>query len=175
MKINAVMGGDLLFEDEGAEPVSTAEIKAWIRVPDAITADDTLIAAVGKAARIMLERYCSISFITRSITCTMINELNNVELPFGPVTDIVSIENEDGDALAEGEYELIGQEFKRVKTDCKLFTVTYTAGYATLPENLKLAIKKQAAWLYEHRGDEREGRLDPLLAMELKQVKRNMI
>jgi hypothetical protein len=70
---------------------------------------------------------------------------------------------------------LIGQEFKRVKTDCKLFTVTYTAGYATLPENMKLAIKKQAAWLYEHRGDERENRIDPLLAMDLKQVKRNMI
>lgn len=175
MKINGVQGGDLLFESEGAEPVTTAELKAWIRVPDAITADDTLIAAVGKAARIILERYCSISFITRTITCTMINELNNVELPFGPVTAITSIENEDGEALAEGEYELIGQEFKRVKTPCELFTVTYTAGYSTLPENLKLAIKQQAAWMYEHRGDEKETRIDPLIAIALKSVKRNMI
>lgn len=175
MKLNGIENGDIQFSGEDTtEPVSVADLKQWLRMRTAITADDALLESIIKVARIQIERYTGLSLISRTVNCWLRNEMNMVELPFGPVDEITFLKDNDGNELVEDDgYELKGTEFFRIDAPgYHRIEAEYTAGYSTVPENLITAIKRQAAWIYEHRGDERESKLDPLLAVELKAVRR---
>ena len=51
-----------------AEPISTADAKAWLRIPAAASEDDTLIDALVTAARVWVEEYTQRKLITQTVT-----------------------------------------------------------------------------------------------------------
>jgi len=176
MKCNSIVGGDYLFSDEGADTLTIAALKQWIKIPDTITADDDLLASIIKAARLQLEMFTGISFVERTVAVNIQVQLHEMELPWGPVNEIISVKDISDIALPDDQYTVTGVSFKRFVTEiCDELKLVYTTGYTTLPDNLLDMWKRQAAWLYEHRGDEIETKLFPGLATELKSIKRRWI
>lgn len=53
------------------EPVTLAELKAWLRIESGVTADDTLISALGSAARAIVERVTGRQLVTASWRLTL--------------------------------------------------------------------------------------------------------
>lgn len=146
------------FSSESAtEPITLAEAKAWIKVDTAITADDTLITELIKAARQQVEGFLGISLISRTVTAVINNSAGSIELPYGPLVSFTSLTDEDNVAITSDNYELRGIEFKYLKTpEYDYMTAVYTTGYTTVPENFKTAVKEQVAWLYDNRGEAKE-------------------
>jgi len=173
MQQNLIYSGDIAFTNESAtEPVSLAEMKTYIRVSPDITDDDNLITALIKAARSIIEQFCGVSIISRTIQCRLLNQLGDIELPFGPVGDISLITDIGGTELDNEAWTLDGVAFKTLNSPSDTeVTVTYNAtGIAT--EEWKNYVKRQVAFMYEHRGDENESSLSPLLKYDLKSKKR---
>lgn len=141
---------DVQFSNEGSEPVSLTEAKAWCRID--VNDENSLITSLITAARIMCEQYTNISFITRTVTAVLNNSCGNIFLPYGPVTGTVTTVDRDGNAIAD--VKIYGSVFKFIESPCDDYMkVSYTAGYTTLPPNLKTAVLSQIAWMYENRGD----------------------
>ena len=140
---NAVLNTSFSAESP-TEPVLLQEAKDWCRID--VADDDTIITSLIKAARIMCENYANLSFINRTVTAKIKNGLGGFNPPFGPLVEITSATDSDGNAITD------------FKFDCAYsgnVTVVYTAGYTTLPVNLKTAVLNQIAFLYENRGDVR--------------------
>lgn len=156
MKQNGIYNGDIQrtpitgSDEEVVEPVSLEDGTNWMRVD--VTDDNALITALIKAARIQLEKYLNISLIPTTVEATILCQLGNYPLPYGPVTSVVSLYN---GATAITDYTLKGTLFKSlVCAYCDPLTIVYEAGYAVCPEDYKTAIKQQTLYLYDNRGDE---------------------
>lgn len=152
MKYNTTLDVELSEEDI-TEPVTVAEIKDYLRID--LDDDDTLLGILIKAARKSCEAYTNVSFVEREVTAELMNQSGGWPLPYGPVGNITAFKNCEGEDVATDDYKIAGIQFKRVETcfDGPI-TVSYNAGYENLPEDLKVALMCQVAWLYEHRGDE---------------------
>lgn len=136
-----------------SEPVTLAQAKAWLRV----TRDDenAIIAALITAARRICEAKVNKSFVPRTVTAILRNDLGNIKLPYGPVNTVTSVSDSEDVALSSSDYNVSGIGDKRLGYPMwEYVKVVYTAGYSALPENFKTAIKMQLAWMYTHRGDE---------------------
>jgi hypothetical protein len=177
MKSNSIVGGDYLFTDEGTDALTVTALKQWIKIPDSITTDDDLLSSIIKAARLQLELYTGISFVTRTVSLALQVQLGgSMEIPFGPIVDLISVKDISEVDLPDDAWTVTGVAFKRLNTlICDEISLVYTAGYETLPDNLLDMWKRQAAWKYEHRGDELETKLTPGLATELSQIRRKLI
>jgi hypothetical protein len=124
------------------EPVTLQEAKDWCRID--VNDDDTLITSLITAARIMCENYANLSFINRTVTAKIKNRLGGFNPPYGPLKEITSATDSDGNAITDFDFD---------NAYPGNVTIVYTAGYDTLPVNLKTAILNQIAFLYENRGD----------------------
>lgn len=141
------------------EPVTLAAAKAQMRVD--FTDDDTLITGLITSCRKMIERYCAISLVTKTIVCPM-DLLTTIEIPWGPVRSITSFVDSGGNAI-----DMTGQAtsilgpapgYQRIQPLGFQFynaTLTYAAGYAagTIDPDLVLAILNEMAFRYEDRGE----------------------
>lgn len=162
---NAVLS--VSFDDDGTEtePVTLQEAKDWCRID--VTDDDTLITALITAARIVCENFANLSFIERTVTARINNGLGNFYLPYGPVTTISGATLDDATSILDADYS-INNAYGQI------YTVVYSAGYATLPKNFKTAILNQIAWMYENRGDARVasgvGELSKLILNQVRSV-----
>lgn len=155
------------------EPVTVDEAKGWLRISDDITDDDTLLTELITVARIMCEKYACISFIERTVKAILNNSCGSISLPYGPVGDIATYKDiNDTDVTST---IVKGSEFKMLFEPClNYIEVTYTAGYVTLPYQLKRALLCQVAYLYENRGDAQKGaQMSPDAKVILKQVSKN--
>ncbi len=132
------------------EPATLAQAKAWLKVTD--DSNDDIISALITAARQICEGYTGLSFVERTVTAVVKNELDNIRLPYGPVGNITSATDVDGNDF-DG-YIITGISHKRLCYRCSYAKVIYTAGYAVLPQHFKTALKMQLSWMYVHRGDE---------------------
>jgi len=132
------------------EPVTLAQAKAWLKVTH--DDEDDIISALITAARQICEGYADLSFVERTVTAVVKNELDNIRLPYGPVGNITSIDDIDGNDVSG--YIISGVAQKRLCYRCSYAKVIYTAGYAVLPQQFKTALKMQLSWMYVHRGDE---------------------
>jgi uncharacterized phiE125 gp8 family phage protein len=160
----------------GQEPITLAEAKAHCRVD--FTDDDALLTSLITASRAVIEDYCHVSLVQKSITLTIEaaeslrsiyaqpfqvrQNFNEFELPYGPVRSVDAVTSIDSDGftviacILNSDYFLAGTAFKSIKI-LNNFTnniLVYTVGYATLPAALRLAILNEILYRYENRGDE---------------------
>ncbi len=133
------------FDDEGNEPVAVNEAKEWCKID--LSDDDDLIEALITVARQMCEDYSNIGFLARTVTVNINNANGGFCLPYGPVISDPEATDENGDSID------LTYHFGQIMSPYGRFTVTYRAGYETLPANLKTALKAQVLYLYENRGD----------------------
>lgn len=145
----------------GTEPVTLVEAKNWLKVD--VDDDDTIISALIIAARQTCEGYTALSFVARTVTAIIRNELGSSRLPYGPVNSIISMYDSDDNEIDEEDYSMPGDKVKRVNTPVSCWLkITYTAGYVVLPQQLKTGILEQLAWIYQHRGDEQATQISPV-------------
>lgn len=160
----AAAGASLTAQDE---PVDNDEVRTWLRIDeDTDTVNDELDTLI-KACRIKLERVTGVSFVSRTVTAHFKNELGGIYLPYGPVREMISLTDEDGNVIDSDDYTLLGSSFKRIK-ECLTgeHTAVYTAGYDTIPYDMRLDLLNQIGWAYENRGDQREAsKLSPNLSL----------
>lgn len=152
------------------EPLTLAEMKAWLKVE--VDDDEAIIEALIPAARYVCEGFTGLSLAQRTVTAVLRNDLGGIRLPYGPVGDITSMTDGNGNDIASDNYTISGTNNKRLIapvtnaclwagsiTDISDFpsydaiTVEYAAGYSVCPQHFKTAIKMQCAWMYSHRGD----------------------
>lgn len=144
---NYVVTGSLVITDSpsATEPVSLSEAKAYMHI--GFDDDNDLITSLITGAREWVEKLTGTSLISRSVTCE-VQVANNMELPFGPVVGDVTTTVVEGDSL----YNISTGQFKSIKGYGR-YNVNYMAGYSTVPEMLKLAIKARVLDTYENRGE----------------------
>jgi hypothetical protein len=137
----------------GAEPVNLADFKAHARITH--SDDDAYIPLLLKTARRSIEKYTGLSLLAKTIQVHINNEAGGYELPYGPVVSISSVKDKDGNAITG--YTTSGIDFKVIDSAYSFMDITYLADISPLPdgeaESLKTAIKHEALFLYEHRGD----------------------
>lgn len=161
---------DIKFSNEGSEPVTVLEAKNWLKidVPD----DDLLLADLITSARQQCEGYLNISLIDRTVTAWLQIGLDEIRLPYGPVKTVTNVTNYKGDPIVG--YVLKYEMFQALDPTTEVKAV-YSAGFEDgLPKQFKTAILSQVAWLYEHRGDEKEAdtTLGPEVMRKLKPYRR---
>lgn len=163
---------DILFVEDSSpatEPVTYAEAIQQANIDD-LGQDSNLIEAYIVTARMQCEGYTGIGFINRTIQAVIRNPLGNIYLPYGPIDTLLTAKDKEGEDI---EVELLGVQWKQVKTVFDYATLTYTAGYSELPQVFKTAILQQVAYLYENRGDENKlGELSPVAKSLLHPFKR---
>lgn len=140
-------------------------MKAYLKV--STTEDDTLIQEMLLEARFWVEKRCGISLFEKQITA-IVEVMNEQELPYGPIQkDTIVVLNADGDTVAEPV--LIGLDNGYISLrGYGRFEVTYTAGMASVPEDLRGAIKAYVAFSYENRGDELDKSNQPFAVLARK-------
>lgn len=151
-----------ITDDLSAEPVTVADVKRHLNLlfdtdgSYSFGDDDTLIEGLITASRKYLEEYTGLSFGEKTIIAVLRNELGEIEIPYGPIVEIVSVKNADGEELtADTDYKLQGRKYPKLVCPCASYVeIEYTAGFATLPADLKQAVIVEAAWRYHHRFDE---------------------
>lgn len=137
-----------MFSGEGSEPVTLADVLTWGKIDT--NAENALITALIKTARIMCEQYTNTSIITRTIVADINNANGGLILPYGPVTGTPTAVDWQGTALT------LVYNFSQVQSPYGKMTVTYTAG-VTDTSLYKTAIMQQTLFLYENRGDDKNG------------------
>jgi len=158
--------------DIATEPISTAEAKLWIKQD--LSADDTIVDMVVSAAREFVEDYTGRSVAAQTWTAVMDGFPTDgrmliplVRPPVTGVTSIVYVATDGSNTTwSSADYRLVAGDAQALlgladgaswPTDVAdvhgAVTITYTAGYATLPNALKSAMSALVAHLYANRGD----------------------
>jgi hypothetical protein len=138
-----------IVEDLTTEPITLQEAKDWLIVDEGFT--DDMITALITSARMQLEKVTGLSFGEKELSVYWERLETPIELPYGPILEVSEcVDDEDDDV----DYELKGLTFKKLHAySTEGLKVTYTAGYDTLPEALKTALKMLICYNYENRGD----------------------
>jgi hypothetical protein len=141
------------------EPITLAEAKEYARIDG--SAEDALITALIKMARIHSESFTGKSLVPKTITITSFSFPYQFQMPYGPlnaennVTKVVTLDQNGAETnlnyqVNPGLYPkmmiLGGNQSYKFKT-------IYTAGFTTVPEDIKLAMKMLVNTLYERRED----------------------
>lgn len=167
--------------DNSDPVVSRADLKAWLRLDDDVTAEDGLLDGLLLTAEKRLEERWGRAFLTKTYELTLDDageSTDAIRLLKAPLVSVISITSYDDDntatVMASSEYRAdTASEPGRVICNDEYdwpddlrtqggIVVRFTAGYSTaatgVPDGIKAAIKATAAHLYEHRGD--DGTLD---------------
>ncbi len=153
---NAVKEYSFSSEKNG-EPVTKEQAKSWMRITN--NDEDTDIENLIIAARSIIENYLNKSIIKRTVTAVLTNRCGNIELPFQPFEELVSITDADGNAITS--YTLSGDKYKRLLLpEWDNIKVVYKAGIGidNVPQVIKNAIMAQVAFMYVNRGDDNSGK-----------------
>jgi uncharacterized phiE125 gp8 family phage protein len=148
-------------ESSPTEPVTLAQVKSHCKVDG--SDDDTLLTSLITQVRRRVENYCAISVVTKTNILTA-NICGEDWLPYGPIVTIDDVQyregtNTDGtpdyEELVDDDFSSYGEDHKVFKsTQTGVHKITYTTGYTTVPDDLKLAILNEVAYRYTFRGDQ---------------------
>lgn len=164
---------DVQFIDESTtEPVTLTEAKNFCKVD--ISNDDDLITALITAARQMCEKYTNIGFIEREVVANVNNVNGGILLPYGPISEVYDILDDEGKVIDTAEIQYGGNEFKRlIYPEWDNLSIDYYAGYGELPKALKTALLNQIYYLYDNRAQAVDD-ISPIAQMLLNPYKRNV-
>lgn len=134
---------------EGSEIVLVATVKDYIRVSSSV--DDNIITRMITQARIWCENYISRDIVSKNRTY-YIPETNGLfDLPFGPVSSIISVKSNDVDV----EYSVLGLDNESIELDGgpseKIKVVYVTSGLND--SLLQSAIMQLVSTYYDNRAD----------------------
>lgn len=158
-----------------SDPISVSEAKDWARIR--VAADDTLVASLITSVTLFGEKFTNRVFITRTIEGFFSGlEVSKFEtVPFVTIRRSPLIAISVVEVFSGGSYvtftdyqlkEMYG--FSRILFENGIFDaspdlnvpyplkITFTAGYgvaASVPEDIKTALKAHLAFMYENRGD----------------------
>jgi uncharacterized phiE125 gp8 family phage protein len=147
-----------IVQDAIVEPVSLADAKAWMRI--VYDTDDSMIEDLITSARLHLEKISGLSLANKLIRANI--ELSGiapqawmVDLPYGPVICVDEVKFKSG--LNTYDIYVVNEDYEIVNKKLWLynqgnFIITYQAGYASLPGDLKNDLLTLVAWMYENRG-----------------------
>lgn len=139
------------------EPVTLADAKRWLRLPEDLTDQDDDVSLLIQAARETLEARLARCFLTQTVRETRTIPANGVlRLCRAPFQEVVSI-TVDGVALAEDAYHLLPNRVV-LTSPGSLAVITYRCGYADDPDGLPATVKLVVRALVEFEYD---NRLDP--------------
>ena len=141
------------------EPVTLAEAKDYARIDG--TTEDTLITSLIKVARLHCESFTGKSLIAKTVTVSSFTFPYQFQMPYGPllaennITKCVTIDQNDVETNLNFEVNLglYPKLFILGGNQSYKFKLVYTAGFTTVPEDIKLAIKMMVNTLYERRED----------------------
>jgi len=181
------------------EPVTLAEIKAFLRIDvDYITEDESLLLTAG-AAREIMQDYLNIGLVPMELEFQW--DGSRKELPFSPTIQVISVKDELGDDV---EYSIDGYQAKSISVNrvCgdwtgnvfysisggyveydpiinnvlqPVYKAVYQTGYQVLPNTLKLALLAQIDHMYKLRGQP-EGSMISTAALRMAQgYSRNLV
>jgi len=146
------------------EPVTVEEVKNYLRLEGFIDSteslsseyddDDTLIADLITSARERLEEFTGLSLIPKTWEIEFTNLAGNIEIPFGPVNEILYLYDDEGDSISTDDFKTSFNKRVLKSPTLENMRLQYEAGYANLPKGLKDAIYKEVAYRYINRGDE---------------------
>jgi uncharacterized phiE125 gp8 family phage protein len=148
-------------ESSPTEPVTLSQVKSHCKVDG--SDDDTLLTSLITQVRRRVENYCAISIVTKTniLTAQICGE---DYLPYGPIAAITEVLHRTGtetdgtpeyDTLTDDDYSTYGENYKLfTSTQTGVHKITYTTGYTTVPDDLKLAILNEVAYRYTFRGDQ---------------------
>ena len=152
-----------VVSDVVVEPVSLTDAKNWMRIT--YTDDDSMIKELIQSARKHIEFLTSVSFGSKVLKANI--ELTGtipgvwmVDLPYGPMVCVNEVLWKTGFNMHEtlvknDDYEIIGNKLWFYSEGN--YTITYQAGYSSLPEDIKSDILTLVAWSYENRGKKFQG------------------
>lgn len=136
----------------GVESGKDSELTALgRRVASAITAACRVAANGAVPPTLRLE--------TLTETYRLKSRQEHLQLSRSPIVSISSV-TEDDDALVAADYEIDGYQFRRLEDDersswvAAKIVVVYTAGWATVPDDLRLAAMKLASSYWTEDGRE---------------------
>jgi uncharacterized phiE125 gp8 family phage protein len=133
------------------EPVTLAEAKLYCRVSSSV--DDNQISLMIKQAREAIEVATGLSLIPKTAVVWFTNFDGSFNLPYGPVNSFTSLIDQNNDVIAAADYTLVGGKFPQLqRPPLRNLKATYTVGYTTIPNDLKIAILDQVSYDYENRG-----------------------
>ena len=133
------------------EPVTLAEAKLYCRVSTSV--DDNQISLMIKQAREAIEVGTGLSLIPKTAVVWFTNFNGSFNLPYGPVNSFTSLIDENNNTIDAADYTLVGGKFPMLTRPLwRNLKATYTVGYTTIPNDLKIAILDQVSYDYENRG-----------------------
>lgn len=140
-----------------AYPVTLEEARAHLRV--IATDDDALILSLVRSATAYVERQLDMALMQRTLKLTLDAFTDAIELPRGPVTEVVSVDYVDGDGapqtaasslystdlISRSQWVILNSDasWPTTLSAANAVSITYKAGFVTLPEyyhDLKAAI-----------------------------------
>jgi uncharacterized phiE125 gp8 family phage protein len=141
------------------EPITLAEAKEYARIDG--SAEDTLITSLIKVARLHCESYMGKAIIRKTVTIDSFSFPYQWQIPYGPlasasdVSKVVTIDQNNVETPLN--YQLNVGLFPKIAitsgNQSYKFKMVYVAGFTTVPEDIKLAVKMMVNTLYERRED----------------------
>jgi len=151
-------------------PVSRPQVRHFIQsnlTDGEINEEDKLIDNLIKAATSKLQKYACLSFVTQTINMKAYEIDDELELVYGPVQSITSVDSIDSqnNLTPVSGYQAKGNQYKKIAFP-SIFTmssgkvstmdaqIVYVAGFgdrSAQPESVQMAILKQCQADYEYR------------------------
>ena len=133
--------------DLSIEPVTLQEAKDYMRISS--DSENDLIEELITSARERIEKFTGLSLGEKTLRAYWFYYHVPAEIPYGPVTLINSVVDDNDVAL---EYTARGLQYKVLEAySTQGLVIEYEAGFAVAPKGLKLAILKQVSTDYENR------------------------
>lgn len=136
-----------IITDLTTEPVTLQEAKDYMRISS--DSENDLIEELITSARERIEKFTGLSLGEKTLKAYWFYYHVPAEIPYGPVTLINSVVDDNDVAL---EYTARGLQYKVLEAySTQGLVIEYEAGFAVAPKGLKLAILKQVSTDYENR------------------------
>jgi hypothetical protein len=141
------------------EPITLAEAKEYARIDG--FSEDALITSLIKMARVHCESYMGKSIVLKTVTIDSFTFPYQFQMPYGPLTNEANISKcvtiDENNVETPLQYRVNAGLYPKLfilgGAQSYKFKLVYTAGFTTVPEDIKLAVKMMVNTLYERRED----------------------